>query len=177
MGREGLIIGLVGAVAMLVISVLVAFVVVQNVSDVDNDIAAAIPHTIFNESGRANTTSYTLAKATESGFASPVIVHAYNATDNAVVNVAGNITVTSAGVVTNASAETWDTLLLVYTYTDTPTVRTTDALVVNMSSGVDNVSSKIPTILLIAAVVLILGILIIMWNIYQKSVAGSGTTL
>ncbi len=38
----------------------------------------------------------------------------------------------------------------------------------NFSAGVDNVSSKIPTILLIAAIVLILGVLVLLVGAWQR---------
>ena len=49
----------------------------------------------------------------------------------------------------------------------------TSDLISNFTSGVDNVSEKIPTVLLIAAVVLILGILVLLWQQYQKMNVGS----
>ncbi len=44
----------------------------------------------------------------------------------------------------------------------------TEALASNFTSGVDNVSSKIPTILLIAAIVLILGVLVLLVGAWQR---------
>jgi len=53
----------------------------------------------------------------------------------------------------------------------------TTRLISNFTSGVDNVSSKIPTVLLIAAVVLILGILGLLWTQYKKMNMGGGGEL
>jgi len=50
----------------------------------------------------------------------------------------------------------------------------TDNLIANFTSGIDNVSEKIPTILLIAAVVLILGILVLLWGQYKRMNMGGG---
>jgi len=53
----------------------------------------------------------------------------------------------------------------------------TTALISNFTKGVDNVSTKIPTVLLIAAVVLILGILSLLWAQYRKMNIGGGGEL
>jgi len=45
----------------------------------------------------------------------------------------------------------------------------------NFTAGVDNVSSKIPTVLLVAAIVLILGVLAILVGVWQKMRIGSGS--
>ena len=50
----------------------------------------------------------------------------------------------------------------------------TSDLISNFTSGVDNVSEKIPTVLLIAAVVLILGILVLLWTQYKRMQMGGG---
>ena len=47
-------------------------------------------------------------------------------------------------------------------------------LAANFSSGIDNVSSKIPTILLIAAIVLILGVLVLLVGAWQRMRIGGG---
>lgn len=44
----------------------------------------------------------------------------------------------------------------------------TNRLVANFTSGVDNVSSKIPTVLLVAAIVLILGVLALLVATWQR---------
>lgn len=53
----------------------------------------------------------------------------------------------------------------------------TDRLVANFTAGVDKVSAKIPTILLIAAVVLILSVLVLLWANYKKMQMGGGGEL
>jgi len=50
-------------------------------------------------------------------------------------------------------------------------------LVANFTSGVDNVSAKIPTVLLVAAIVLILGVLAILVAVWQKMRLGGGGTI
>ncbi len=48
-------------------------------------------------------------------------------------------------------------------------------MVGNFTEGVDNVSSKIPTILLVAAIVLILGVLVLLVATWQRMNIGGGT--
>jgi len=50
-------------------------------------------------------------------------------------------------------------------------------LVQNFTEGVDNVAGKIPTVLLVAAIVLILGVLAILVGVWQRMRMGGGTTL
>jgi multisubunit Na+/H+ antiporter MnhC subunit len=44
----------------------------------------------------------------------------------------------------------------------------------NFTKGVDNVSSKIPTVLLVAAIVLILGVLVLLVGAWQRMRTGPG---
>ena len=50
----------------------------------------------------------------------------------------------------------------------------TDRLAANFTAGVDNVSSKIPTVLLVAAIVLILGVLVLLVATWQRMNIGGG---
>ena len=51
----------------------------------------------------------------------------------------------------------------------------TDRLIGNFSDGVDNVSGKIPTVLLVAAIVLILGVLALLVGVWQRMRLGGGS--
>jgi len=51
----------------------------------------------------------------------------------------------------------------------------TENLIANFSSGVDNVSARIPTVLLVAAVVLILGVLALLVAVWQRMRVGGGS--
>jgi len=48
------------------------------------------------------------------------------------------------------------------------------ALKANFTKGVDNVASKIPTVLLVAAIVLILGVLVLLVGTWQRMRIGGG---
>jgi len=50
-----------------------------------------------------------------------------------------------------------------------------DNLTANFSSGIDKVSAKIPTVLLVAAIVLILGVLGLLVGIWQKMRMSGGS--
>ena len=45
----------------------------------------------------------------------------------------------------------------------------------NFSEGIDNISSKIPTVLLVAAIVLILGVLVLLVGTWQRMRIGGGS--
>jgi len=70
-------------------------------------------------------------------------------------------TLTGAGLLTSGSVE------------DTAA----DNLAANFTAGVDNVSEKIPTVLLVAAIVLILGVLVLLVGAWQRMRIGGGTSI
>ena len=47
----------------------------------------------------------------------------------------------------------------------------------NFTAGIDKVSSKLPTVLLVAAIVLILGVLAVLVGVWQRMRMGDRTTL
>jgi hypothetical protein len=51
----------------------------------------------------------------------------------------------------------------------------TDRLAGNFTAGIDNVSGKIPTVLLVAAIVLILGVLVLLVATWQRMRIGGGS--
>jgi len=51
----------------------------------------------------------------------------------------------------------------------------TDRLSGNFTQGIDNVSNKIPTVLLVAAIVLILGVLVLLVATWQRMRIGGGS--
>ncbi len=184
MARVGLIQGLVVGIAALVISVIIAFIIVQQVSTVHEEIEVADwAGVVTNETGRVNNVAYTLDDADVAGFISPVITALWNATTagegsyNLSVPV-GNATVTSAGVVTNATTFLWEDMYISYTYTYKGQSSAVERLQSNFSEGIEEVADKIPTVLLIAAVVLILGVLVLLWTQYKKmNIGGDGSEL
>ena len=72
--------------------------------------------TITNESNAyINSTGYTLADASVCNFASPGISGAFNASSNAPILLA-NITLSSDGIITNATNTVFTNVLISYTY-------------------------------------------------------------
>ena len=70
-------------------------------------------------------------------------------------------TLNNAGLLTAASSE----------------ANATNRLVANFTSGVDQVSSKIPTVLLVSAIVLILGVLAVLVGVWQRMRMGGGSSI
>lgn len=58
--------------------------------------------------------------------------------------------------------------------TNTAYSNVSDRMAANFTSGIDNISSKIPTILLIGAVVLLFGVIVLL--VRQASLMGIGST-
>ncbi len=98
-------------VAVLVIVAIVIFVSLQD------SFAGTSSVTVTNETGGfINTPGYTLNGAANCSFGNPVIVEARNSTSGGII-VAANYTVSSVGIVTNATATTFASVEFDYTYT------------------------------------------------------------
>jgi len=74
--------------------------------------------------------------------------------------------------------------VIINTLTDANLVSKTTAagravgnLSTNFTSGINQISSKIPTVLLVAAIVLILGVLAVLVGVWQRMRMGGGSTL
>ena len=172
----GLITGLIFGIASLVIGVIIAFVIVSTLSDANLLSNNRDSVSVSDESGWINGTTYTLTgvsadRAIASSFS---ITAAANATDGLAIPAA-NYTITN-GIITNGTDTNYDTVTLNYTYSlYNREELSTDDLSGNFTAGVDNVSSKIPTVLLIAAIVLILGVLVLLVGAWQRMRIGGGS--
>jgi len=177
----GLITGLVFGIASLVIGVIIAFVIVSTV--LDADILGPAPTftlTVTSEAGSINRTGYQLGTTVNVSKSNFVIVVISNVSTDTTIT-SPNYTVSATGLLTNASAAEWNTATVEINYTYTYTTPSgsqyqvsADALSANLTKGVDNVSSKIPTVLLVAAIVLILGVLVLLVGAWQKMSIGGG---
>lgn len=67
-----------------------------------------------------------------------------------------------------------DTLTGANLITNTDHTGAVNNLTSNFTSGVENISNKIPTLFAVAAVVLIIGALMFLWGFYQKMRLGNG---
>ena len=167
--QAGLVTGLVFGVASLIIAVVIAFVIVSTL--VDSELIERTSRAVTNETVHINATTDTLAGAAATGLVSGsfVITDAYNKTSGIPIVVTGNISVSASGVIANVTATQWNNATVSYTYqTKAGEELSAIALSTNFTEGVDNVSEKIPTVLLVAAIVLILGVLAILVGIWQK---------
>ena len=180
----GLVTGLIFGIASLIIGVIIAFIIVSTLSNAGllestRTVAGVTNETTLNTVS-INATGYQLA-GLSSQFApgTIIITSAWNITNSTgplPIVIAGNVTVSSVGIVTNASSLEWGNVSLSYTsaiFSDEE--RSTTSLTGNFSAGVDNVSEQIPTILLIAAIVLILGVLAILVIVWQQMRIGGGS--
>ena len=114
LGQAPSIVLIVGLVFLLMATF--AFVGEKFGNAVLEDTAASVT----NETGAyINATGYTLDKASLLGFSNPVITALFNSTDNTTI-LTGNVSVSSAGVMTNASVTNWDDVSVSYTYVYNP---------------------------------------------------------
>jgi len=174
-GQAALISGLVFGIASLIVGVIIAFIVVSTLSGANLLNQNRETVTVLNEAGHINQTSYTLAgvSADRAILSTFSITQAINKTDGTVL-LAGNYTLTN-GVVTNATETIYNDAAFNYTYNlYTKEEVSADTMSSGLTEGVDNVSSKIPTVLLIAAIVLILGILVLLVGAWQRMRIGGG---
>ena len=175
--NNGLITAMIFAVLGLVITVIVGFVVVSTIVDTDLLSTNRVTTTVTNETAAfTNSSGYTLdhyvgGKVVPASFS---ITSATNGTSGGLPVTSGNYTL-SSGVLTNATAVTYSNLSISYTYSNyTDEEYSVDKMRMNLTAGVENVSGKIPTILLIAAVVLILGVLVFFISAWKRMQLGGG---
>jgi len=173
----GLITGLVFGIASLVIGVIIAFVIVSTLTSANLLTDGRTTTSVINETGAyINSTGYQLT-ALDTNYVPGTITidEAFNDTIGFLITSA-NITISSTGIVTNATAIYWNNATMSYTssvYSNNELA--TQDLSANFTKGVDNVSTKIPTILLIAAIVLILGVLVLLVGAWQRMRIGGGS--
>ena len=181
--KSGLIGGLIAGAGGLVIAIILIFVVIATVQDAD--LLGADSTTSFavtNETASMNITGDTLSgyNSSNSGFTITALWGVEGGVYNVTIPIANGI-ISSVGVLTNATIPAYDNVSVSYTYTythDNVYKESSDNLAANLTAGVDNVSSKIPTVLLIAAVVLLFGVLAILVVQARKAGmmgGGSGT--
>jgi len=175
----GLITGIVFGVASLVIGVIIAFVIVSTLTGADLLTSTRTSTTVTNETGGyLNTTGYQLAGLDADYVPGGITIsQVTNATaGNGTVIPAANYTVSSTGLLTNVSVITYASINITYSQNIySVEEQSSSALSGNFTEGVDNVSSKIPTVLLVAAIVLILGVLVLLVATWQRMRIGGGS--
>jgi len=171
--KGGLTKELIAGIGAIIVVVIVILVVISSIDNANLLEDGRVTTTVSDEVGQVNETTYTLAGASlyyvNDSF---TIVSMWDYDINQTI-VLANASTSAAGVVTNATAVTFDNVLFNYTYTtQSAEERTTDDMIGNYTSGIDNVSGKIPTILLIAAVVILFGVIVLL--VRQSEMMGIG---
>lgn len=171
----GLITSLVFGIAALVIGTIIAFVIVSTLSGADLISEGRVSTAVGTEAAWINSTTYTLT-VVDDATTNFVITEAANVTNGATINAANFTLDSTTGILTNATPTAWNDVALNYTY-DTLTNEELSAglMTGNFTSGINNVSSKLPTALLIAAIILILAILGVLVGVWQKMRMGGGS--
>lgn len=126
--------------------------------------------------GWLNASGYTLAlSSTVNGFANPVIVAVLNSTANTTI-ASGNYTLTG-NVLTNATATTWASILVTYTYQYSGTDQNNlEAMLGNTSTGITSFFGSINPIYAILAVLVIILVLVVLVRVVQAPTSKSSST-
>jgi len=172
----GVVKGIMMGAGALIILTIITLIIVSTISDANLLRATASTSTVSLEQGYINETGYTLDEFTSTG-RSYAISSIVNNTGNFTILV-GNYTFDSTtGTVTNATTTTWEFVNITYTYIPQTTYESSyDNIGGNFTEGVDNVSGKIPTILLIASVVVLFGIIVLLVRQSREMGLGGANT-
>ena len=180
--KAGILGEIVNGTGGLVIMVIITLIIVSTLlgaSLLGSDDTATVTYT--NETGYVNETGYSLSGANSS--TSSHVITAIWSGEQGEYNLSvltGNASVSASGVVTNASASTYDNVTLSYTLTYSTTnmyESTSQSLSSNFTEGIGNVSTKIPTILLIAAIVVLFGALVVLVSRAKQMQLGGNNSL
>jgi len=166
----GTVTAMVFGIAAFILAVIVAFLITSTMGDAGLLTAQRNTTTQNETGGHLNATGYTLTNSANGWFVpgSITIIALWNETDNSSI-ATGNATVSSAGVMTNASASVWSDVIIRYSWISYSDEEQTEELLSgNFIESVDNVSEQIPTVLLVLAIVVVLVVLTSMVFICQK---------
>lgn len=123
---------------------------------------------VSNETGAwLNATTYTVDNSGANDFTNLVITSAINTTDNSSIGT-GNFTVSGAGF-TNATATTWDSVWVSYTY-QYDADNTATNVMNDTTAGISSVTDWFPIFIVIMAMV----VLILLTVIIITAIRGSG---
>lgn len=185
----GLITGLIFGVASLVIGVIIAFVITSTMMNAGL-LEESRPSTQwFNKNTTLIVTDHpngtSFGNATLEGASCSITNAANNNSEIQVITTIepGNFTVNADVCTVRFTGTTADALVYnrtIWTINATtshwgPEELSANALTANFTEGVDNVSTKIPTVLLVAAIVLILGVLALLVAVWQRMRVGGGS--
>ena len=166
----------VAGIGGLIILVIITFVIISTLNDA-NLLAPTSTTTIQhgNETFvRANLTGFVLSAV--NGSTGGFVINSFFKNGTQLIPNA-NLTLSDAGTLTNATATYYDNGTINYDYVYTIESKekvATDSLISNFTEGIDEVSKKIPTILLIVAVVFLFGALVLLVQQSRRMGIGSG---
>lgn len=128
----------------------------------------------INETGAINgTNGYTLREATRPGFTNPTNIIAVNASSNVLINAA-NYTVSSSGLVSNATAYLWQSVNFTYNYEFKGTAQLISEGVSNYSlEAVETYSEQSDTQFSTIAIAITLVVLLLVFGLFWKYFVGS----
>jgi len=131
--------------------------------------------TTVNESGFANRTGYTLSTVNIAGFSSPAVVSVWNTSSgNLIPN--GNVTISSAGVLTNATNAEYTTVYVTYTYSSNSNSQSNlNAILGNTSTGISGFFQSISPVYAILAVLVIILVLVVLVRVVQAPTGREST--
>jgi len=158
--KGGIITGVIAGIGGLVILIVITLVIISTILNA-NLLKGTGVTTVAVEQTALNSSQIVYTLDLFNG-------HNHDFTIVSVKNANGSLTILPAnytfystlGTITNATATNFDVVNISYTYIKTTNYEdTTTGMAENLTAGIANVSSKLPTILLIAAVVLLLSVL------------------
>lgn len=136
-GLEGLIGGfvIVSAVLFLIVMLVFTFGIFSTSME-----TTALSNTVVNESGHINATGYQLANGVSGVPRTFSIVTAFNGSDLTQDISSGNYTISSSGIISNATAYEWGTANMTYTY------KNDSSEIVASKTAQENTSRAVPLI-------------------------------
>lgn len=172
--------GLIFSITFLIIGVIIALVVVSNVGTIDDELYTTVDGgTIVNETVTSfnETVGDVLAQFGTKSNVECVGVAVINASNNVPIPANNwSIAKTTCVLTGNLLGNVYLGYNVKATYTWTYRATTTSASYMqgNLTGGIDKISTYVPTVMLIMAIVLILAILGILVLVWKKMGMGSG---
>jgi hypothetical protein len=167
-------------VLLLVVTIAIVGILLLFIFSVFNNMALTSPlggtpltGNVTNETSSINSTGTFLKLSATPGF-SPTIVTVINVTGTVIASP--NWTITSAGYLTNASAQLWHVVNVTYTYTYLPSSGSAViAFTANGSNAIGTTASYLTTVILIGILILIIGLVsVILFMIFRFSGGSPG---
>ena len=170
----GLITGLVMSIVSLVIAVTIGLIITSTLGDANLITDTATTSTVTNETLTLSGAGIATISISDVYFTSWNITTAINGTLGADVTNETLVEGTdyqifsSNGSMGNITMFTGCRATYTWVSTDQAASNAIDNMTANLTEGIDNVSAKLPTVLLIAAIVLILTVLSLLVGVWQR---------